>query len=43
MDARDWVTLPPSALLLVVPTVPSHVVGLIVRSSLCCAARYSQI
>ena len=35
VDPRDWVTLPPSVLLLVVPTVPSHVVGLIVRSALC--------
>ena len=43
MDARDWVTLPPGVLLLVVPTVPSHAIGLFVRSSLCCAARYAQI
>ena len=41
IDARDWVTLPPGVLLLVVPTVPSHdAVGLIVPSAHCyCAAR----
>ena len=40
MDARYWMTPPPSVLL---PTVPSHAVGLIVPSAHCCCAACSNI